>query len=229
MSREMSLVPLDELRENPLNPKSHDVPLLDKSLTSFGYVEPIIIDGRTGLIISGHGRKETLQKMRDEGKEAPTGITVQDGVWLIPAVTGWSSKDDAEASAALVALNRTTEKGGWNSENLFNILQSIKDEEVFNSTGYEQSDLLLLERARDAEVVFTQDLKDAIDEFIDETGADMEGRDAHYSTVLRVYFQTDEARQEFFDKIEYKNEGKKQASIRYPITFVRETAEQWQG
>ena len=37
---------------------------LGGSISRFGYVEPIILDDRTGRMVAGHGRRETLLKMR---------------------------------------------------------------------------------------------------------------------------------------------------------------------
>ena len=41
MTKNIELVSLDELQPNPLNPKNHDEELLDKSITTFGYIEQI--------------------------------------------------------------------------------------------------------------------------------------------------------------------------------------------
>jgi len=226
--RNIDLVSLDDLKPNPANPKNHDKKLLDKSLTTFGYVEPIVVDQRTGFMISGHGRKEVLTEMRDEGKEPPTGITVKDGKWLVPVATGWASQDDIEARAALVALNRTTEQGGWNRENLLTILQELSDNNILDTVGFVETDLTNLGKALEAEEVFTVDVKSAIDEFIGDTGVDEGGVVMQYSTVLRVYFQTPESREDFYKAIGYKHDAK-ELTIRYPASFVREAAEIWQG
>jgi len=229
MSHSIELVALKDLIANPLNPKSHNDALINKSFSAFGYIDPIVIDERTNFMISGHGRQEVLRQMQENNESAPEGITVKDGTWFVPVVKGWSSKDDTEANAALVALNRTNEMGGWDRENLLTILEELLATDKLDLVGFLNTDVTMLQRALEAEGVFTQDLTNAIDEFISETGVDIEGRIAHYSTVLKVYFQTEESRQEFFNLIEYKNEGKTQSSIRYPKTFIRETAEQWKG
>jgi hypothetical protein len=132
-------VSLADLTPNPANPKNHNNDLIDKSLSSFGYIDPIVVDERTGLMISGHGRKETLDLMFAEGKPAPAGVTVIDGEWFIPVVKGWASKDDTEAKAALVALNRTSERGGWDRENLLPILQELSEHNILDMVGFEES------------------------------------------------------------------------------------------
>ena len=224
--RSIDLISLDKLQPNPANPKNHDEDLLDRSFTAFGYIEPIVVDERTGFMVSGHGRKEVLTRMRNEGKSAPTGIVVKDGEWLVPVATGWASKDDMEARAALVALNRTTERGGWNADSLFSILKELSENDILDTVGYEKTDVLIMEKSLEASDVFTMDVQSAIDEFIGDTGIESDKIQLQYSTVLRVYFQTEEARQEFFDTIGYKNE-KDQLTIRYPATFQRKAAEEW--
>lgn len=228
MKHQIELRPLNKLHANPLNPKAHDKELLNKSLTAFGYVEPIVIDGRTDLMISGHGRREVLQQLWDEGANPPEGVTVKDGQWMIPVVTGWSSKDDVEVNAVLVALNRTTERGGWNDNNLLTILQDLSEHDTLDLAGYVEADIAVLQRIVEAQDAFTADIKSVMDEFIDEHGLDAERIDNTYSSVLRVYFQTEEARQDFFDAIGYQN-VEKQKTIRYPKTYQKQAAEQWQG
>ena len=121
--------PLSSLEGDPRNPKAHDVSTITASVGRFGYLEPIVLDGRTGLIVSGHGRAETLRAMRDRGESPPEGVREEPpGVWLVPVVTGWSSRSDTEAGAALIALNRTTELGGWVDEELIRLLTDLADQ-----------------------------------------------------------------------------------------------------
>lgn len=126
--RSIEYVSLRKLRADPRNPKAHAAEAIEHSVDRFGFVEPIVVDGRTGFIASGHGRVETLTRMRVDKKGAPKGVRVSPkGDWLVPVVTGWESSSDAEAGAALIAFNRTTELGGWVDEALLDLLQEIDD------------------------------------------------------------------------------------------------------
>ena len=40
--------PLSSLEGDPRNPKAHDVSTITASVGRFGYLEPIVLDGRTG-------------------------------------------------------------------------------------------------------------------------------------------------------------------------------------
>lgn len=138
-ARELTYVPLAELREDPRNPKAHDQAAITASLERFSVIDPIVVDGRTGYIISGHGRREALLTMAAQGDTPPEGISLgPDGGWLVPVVAGWSSRTDTEARAALIALNRTGELGGWVDASLLELLDELSGDEVgLDATGFE--------------------------------------------------------------------------------------------
>lgn len=136
--RRTEYIPLEHLRPDPANPKAHNVDVIDASIGRFGIIDQIVRDDRTGYIISGHGRDETLRRMRDRGDNPPEGIRVDaSGNWLVPVIVGWASRTDAEARAALIALNRTTELGGWVDESLLDLLDNLDD---FTGVGFSEDD-----------------------------------------------------------------------------------------
>lgn len=140
--RTLELVALDDLRPHPENPKSHDLALLRSSLGTFGYVEPIVEDARTGYLVSGHGRRELLLDERDSGGAAPEGVEVDEaGVWQVPVVRGWSSHSDAEARAVLVALNQAGPRGGWHEGQLADVLQLVAADDLLELTGFGADEL----------------------------------------------------------------------------------------
>lgn len=141
--RTIEYLPLSALKHDPANPKAHDLDTLDASVGRFGVLDPIVRDGRTGFIVSGHGRANTLARMQDRHETPPEGVRVdKDGAWLVPVVTGWSSRTDTEAHAALIALNRTTELGGWVDESLMELLGGLEeDENGFVGVGFDADDL----------------------------------------------------------------------------------------
>lgn len=143
--RRVEMMPLKQLgkKGNKRNPKAHDLEAIDKSVGRFGYVEPIVLDERTGTIISGHGRTQTLADMHARSENPPEGVTVDDkGDWLVPVVRGWGSRTDAEANAALIALNRSNELGGWDDEALLDLLSELDDlDDGLQGVGFDGSDL----------------------------------------------------------------------------------------
>lgn len=142
--RSIGYRPLADIAEDPANPKDHHLGSIQDSVGRFGFLEPIVIDGRTNKIVSGHGRLASLRALHSEDPEAqPEGIrTGEDGSWLVPVVEGWSSQDDAQARGALVALNRTNELGGWVDEALLDVLNELSGtDEGLTGTGYDDDAL----------------------------------------------------------------------------------------
>lgn len=144
--RRLEYMRLADLGLNPANPKTHDIDGIRKSIERFGYVEPATIDERDMTIVAGHGRVKTLAAARTAGLPAPDGVIVDtDGEWLIPVNRGWSSKDDVEQQAALVALNRYTEIGGWDDSALAEVLKAVSASSFgLEGVGYNMEELSAL-------------------------------------------------------------------------------------
>jgi len=116
-------LPLAEVNRWPRNPKQHALDTISESMERFGFVNPLIIDEGTKMLVAGHGRLDTLQTMKDSGRTRPEGVLEKDGVWLVPIVRGISFKNDREAEAYLMADNQITILGGWDNEQLDNMLK----------------------------------------------------------------------------------------------------------
>lgn len=141
-TRRLEYMPLDELRPDPRNPKQHAIDELRASVGRFGYVEPIVMDDRTGLLVAGHGRRELLLDDREHDREPPEGVDVdENGAWLVPVVRGWSSVDDDDAAAYLIASNRLVELGGWRPSALADLLTELEQGAGLDGVGYSKSDL----------------------------------------------------------------------------------------
>lgn len=135
--RWIEYLPVSELPDDDRNPKTHAETDLDASLDRFGYTEPVLIDERTGLLASGHGRKARLVARQDGGGSPPDGVIVgDDGVWRVPVVRGWASVDDTEAAAYLIAANQLTTKGGWNHGTLSEMLAELKEKASLDGVGF---------------------------------------------------------------------------------------------
>jgi len=123
-------VSLSDLREWPGNPKLHDFDAIDRSIERFGFVQPLLIDERSGKMVAGHGRLATLMQMRDAGRPAPARIELRDGEWYVPVIRGIAFNSEAEAQAYLLADNRLVEKGGWDDEKLTTMLRELTEASV---------------------------------------------------------------------------------------------------
>jgi DNA modification methylase len=102
-----------------------------------GYVAPMIVDERTGRLVAGHGRLESLQKAKAEGREPPDRVRVRGRDWLVPVVRGIAFADDREAEAYLLADNQTTILGGWDDSELREIIEELGKADALEGTGFE--------------------------------------------------------------------------------------------
>jgi hypothetical protein len=195
VQRRTEYMDLEALAEDPANPKDHDLPLLGSSVGRFGFIEPMVLDERTGYLISGHGRRESLLQMRDAGEAPPDGVvTADDGTWLAPVTRGWSSRSDSEAHAALAALNRIGEKGGWNDATLLGLLDDVASTtEGLAGVGFTDTDVAVLRRLAEAEAVYSIGISDMLDEFKQISGQDPVDYAAEYEAKLVIYVRDKEA------------------------------------
>jgi len=129
------VVPADE------NPKGHKIGAIIESIKRRGFADGLVEDGRTGKLVGGHGRLQALQQMRDAHEPEPEGIMVSDAGWFVPVQVGWRSKNDADARAMLVALNKIVELGGWDEVILGPFLRGINDDGELIGTGFNEHDL----------------------------------------------------------------------------------------
>lgn len=152
MDIQVEYLPLSEIVGADNNPKDHDIGQIYQSIKRFGFTQPIMMNENTGKLLAGHGRLQTLQTMKDAGEKLPNRIKEKDGDWLVPVLKGISFEDDMEAQAYLIADNRLTELGGWNTGDLVESLQEMIENGLdLDGIGYDFDDLenLVLDIDRD--------------------------------------------------------------------------------
>lgn len=127
-NRWVEYMPLEQVKGADRNPRRHNIPELRASVARFGLGDLPMVDERTGQLVAGHGRIQTLRDLRDTGGEPPRFVRVgPDGVWLVPVQRGWASTDDLEAAGYLMADNRQTELAGWDMDGLIELLGEQDD------------------------------------------------------------------------------------------------------
>lgn len=125
---DVTYIPTSELRSMaaPYNPRTisdHDLQALGRSMTSFGVVEPIIVNRTTGRIVGGHQRVKAA-----EGA----------GIERLPVVH--VDLDEAQEKALNIALNRIS--GEFDVDKLSDLLKELQVAEVdLDLTGLTQSEL----------------------------------------------------------------------------------------
>lgn len=143
--RRIEYIALSDIKRARRNPKLHDDDAIKASLARFGIGELPLIDQRTGLLVAGEGRVNQLAALREKDpRTPPDGVDLHaSGEWMIPVITGWSSRDDKEADAYLIASNRLSERGGWDGMGLAEMLAALDGElDGLGYTGTELDDLL---------------------------------------------------------------------------------------
>ena len=214
--------PLSSLQPNPRNAKLHDTRRIDSSLGQFGYVEPVSVDARTDFLISGHGRVESLTARKARGEPPPDKVQVDpdSGDWLIPVVTGWASKDDTEADAVLVTLNRLGEKGGGDAAPLYSILSELAEDapSLLDMVGYTDAELEVLTRQVHAIDTFQFGADHMLDEFRNISGQDPSDYVAEYARKVVVYIRDEEAIADFSQRLGITQPLTK--DLNYPLGWV---------
>lgn len=127
MTLKTTYVLLSEVDEADINARDHtdgDPHLVD-SIDRFGFIQPILRDERTGKLIDGHGRLYRLRDRERNGGEPPDNVQVTPKGWRVPVITGWSSKDDADAQAAAIAVQ--PKDGRYHERTLYDILHQQDD------------------------------------------------------------------------------------------------------
>lgn len=135
-------MPIESAKTATSNPKDHDLPTIKASIQRWGFNELAVLNERTGRLVAGHGRREALLELFKAEAPVPANIRTDDeGRWLWPVLRGVSFKNQAEADAYLVAVNRTTELGGWNVARLAKHLEGIRSKTELTGTGYTAREL----------------------------------------------------------------------------------------
>lgn len=132
-------VPLSDLQRWPRNPKLHSLNTLQDSIERFGYVQPLLVDERTGKLVAGHGRLDALQARKSTGKPPPARVLERNGEWLVPVIRGVQFESVREAEAYLLADNRLVELGGWEGDMLVEMLSEHRD--VLSGTGFTEPEI----------------------------------------------------------------------------------------
>jgi ParB-like chromosome segregation protein Spo0J len=139
--RRLEYMPLASLKSATRNPKRHDDASLGTSIGRFGYVEPMVLDERTGRLVAGHGRLEALRARKAAKEDAPQGVRMEDGEWLAPVLRGWASRSDTEAEAYLLASNQLTFAGGWDDAQLATLVKELEGLGAMDGLGFDEAQL----------------------------------------------------------------------------------------
>lgn len=133
---------LSEITEADRNVKDHDIGAIHESMNRFGFTSPLLMNESTGKLVAGHGRVEALRQKKQFNEDRPANIEESDdGDWLVPVIRGVYFANEEEAQAYLLADNRLTELGGWDTNALLEELQILAENSGLEGTGFDDADL----------------------------------------------------------------------------------------
>lgn len=206
-------LPLDEIEPADRNPKGHDIPGIRRSLREFGFVGHGSIDERTGRLVIGHGRRLALIEMHAEGQDPPRHIRVlDDGRWAMPIDRGWASDSDDQAEALLVADNMWTERGGWDTRALAEMLERLQAVHLHEAAGFTSEQV--------EDILGSLGAPPSLDELEAEHG---ETSDEELWPVIRVKVPPDKRRQ-FYEVTDDAGAEDDTARFLYLLRLVDEEA-----
>jgi hypothetical protein len=119
------LVPIEDVRPWPGNPRQGDVGAMCLSLERFGQYRPAVVQASTGQIAAGNH------------------------MWIAARQLGWThlavlakDMDDTTARQLLLADNRVADRGTYDQDALAGILRDLAErDELDPATGYDLDDL----------------------------------------------------------------------------------------
>lgn len=112
------LKPADYNPRKDLQPGDAEYEKLKRSLTEFGYVEPVIWNSTTGHVVGGHQRLKVLE---DLGHNTVDVIVVE--------------LDETREKALNIALNKIS--GEWDNDKFSNEYKKVHGKEQFDNDWYE--------------------------------------------------------------------------------------------
>lgn len=148
------LMPINELKEHPENPRIHPdsaIDKLQKSIEEFGFTNPVLVS-KDGFILAGHARVKASKKA---------------GLEEVPAII--LDLDGDMASLYLIADNRLQEETDWDMPVLKDLIERLDtgalDLELSGFTNDEIEDLMSQFHMDDEEIRDDEfDVSEALDE-----------------------------------------------------------------
>lgn len=120
----VEMLPIGELKMAPYNPRKMpkvEMDNLKRSITRFGFVEPIVMNTKTGNVVGGHQRLQAATEL---------------GIKEVPVVK--VSLTDKEEKKLNIALNRIS--GEWDMDKLEEIMRELEPEDRID-TGFSEAEI----------------------------------------------------------------------------------------
>lgn len=127
---QVEAVDIGALKPWERNPRAHkeDIDALVKSIQTFGWTNPILVQRETNRVIAGHGRLEAAKRA---------------GLTQVPVI--YLDLDDKKATAYTIADNKLAENSEWDIPQLKELLVELDSGDFdLTATGYNEAELKAL-------------------------------------------------------------------------------------
>lgn len=152
---EIETIKITDLKPAEYNPRrisDDDYQKLKNSISTFGLVDPIIVNLKNMHIVGGHQRYDVLldEHMLDNDFLAELPMIRLGDVGFVFTDTELSIRDDDHEKALNLALNKIS--GDWDNDKLSMVLEDLEDSDLdLELTGFEEYELMELKFNNDIE------------------------------------------------------------------------------
>lgn len=152
---EIEHIKITDLKPAEYNPRrisDEDYQKLKNSISTFGLVDPIIVNLKNMHIVGGHQRYDVLldEHMLDNDFLAELPMIRLGDVGFVFTDTNLSIADDDHEKALNLALNKIS--GDWDNDKLSMVLEDLEDSDLdLELTGFEEYELMELKFNNDIE------------------------------------------------------------------------------
>lgn len=155
---------------NPRRISKRAAEKLRAGLDHFGLVEPLVLNERTGILISGHQRREQALEL---------------GLEEVPVVV--VDLDESEAKALGLLLNNAKAQGSWDTELLAARLEDLAAVDVLELSAFDVDDLEPADAGKEVSFRATGHTWEELEHKIKCPHA--EGTDCHVCDALRALLE----------------------------------------
>lgn len=139
---ELRKIPIEKLipwDNNPRKMSKEQMDALERSITEFGYIEPIVWNEKSGKVVGGHQRLEVLKKQ--EAKEVEVVVV---------------NLSESKEKTLNLALNKI--HGEWDYDKLKDVIKELGETEI-NLTGFSDLELSALLSTDDDKSMFDREFE----------------------------------------------------------------------
>lgn len=200
---EIEHIKITDLKPAEYNPRrisEEDYQKLKNSISTFGLVDPIIVNLKNMHIVGGHQRYDVLldEHMLDNDFMAELPMIRLGDVGFVFTDTELSIRDDDHEKALNLALNKIS--GEWDNDKLAEVLEDLEDSDLdLELTGFDELESSVLLDNDLLDLFNEDDITD--DEELPDDYVDVEGDRAGRAYTITISFPDKEETNEFLEAV----------------------------